>query len=207
LLQQFNHDFNSSVTFSDGGVATAFDLLEKKVLDKYLKNKIIPLSAIVRNGVLFYSSSNSLQSVPTEISDYVMEILLHLVATYDEVSRFSPKHLSNILSTILESVYQAVLDTVISLTIDNFSTWSRIQIGMDIEFIDTLVGRRVVTSKSGRELCDALKNVLNYPQSINNSQDKCNVQNILENVLQRTKLLFLSFTSELHEEKTQYNNI
>jgi len=128
LLQQFNHDFNSSVTFSDGGVATAFDLLEKKVLDKYLKNKIIPLSAIVRNGVLFYSSSNSLQSVPTEISDYVMEILLHLVATYDEVSRFSPKHLSNILSTILESVYQAVLDTVISLTIDNFSTWSRIQV-------------------------------------------------------------------------------
>jgi hypothetical protein len=136
-------------------------LLEQKILNKYIENKLLPLTSLIKTGLSLNNNSYSRESVPTgishrpkfcsfdceidlplislnivEISDYVMELLLQFVIIYDEIVRTSPDHLSDVMSLIVESVYQVFVDTLRSSTAENISLWNRIQVNIRIDSLN-----------------------------------------------------------------------
>jgi hypothetical protein len=182
---------------SQRGIIQLLELLENMILRKYVCHKTISLNTIVRSGVLFSGLDwATIKSPPTGIRDYVMSIMLELVFIHDELHRVSRDLLRPVLTTVLENIYQAFIDCL--QYIDTISNHGVLQIGMELEFISSIM--RKYKSPIATGLSNELDHILQYnaimePKSEEVlAKDKKIVKGHISSKLQEASLLVECFT-------------
>jgi hypothetical protein len=198
LIKQFNTEYPGTLVENEKGIYDVYDQLEKLVFDKYLKNKILVLDAHIKNGMLLSAFDPKTLSPPSSIRDYVMDLLLHLVYIHDELSRFSPNSSKSVLTTLVETVYQEFIDSLNKITAQNFSIMGLLQIGVELEFISSIV-KEYHTPIATRSY-NQLDSLLEYKKLKEGKTPEVSarlidsINNVLKESLQSTKMLFECFS-------------
>jgi len=142
LLKRIQNVFKLSEPFTDQSIFVVMKQLETLIHQKYLKSKTTRLSALIQSGLLsegFDWSRNQLYAAG--IGDYAMDVLFELVFVHEELSRYNPSNsalVDNVVSLLLEHIYQAYIQWL--SYIDNFSIYGVLQVGLELTFINRIVG-------------------------------------------------------------------
>jgi len=141
LLEAYALEFkgNSDHSKNQAAVVDCLCELEGMILNRYIKLKVIPLSKLVKYGLLQDGEDWTKTSPHSGIRDYMMSIILSLVYVHEEVNRMlcSQQLRDAILFRCIESVYQTFLDWI--QNVDQFSTEGRVQLGMEVTFFSNIL--------------------------------------------------------------------
>ena len=171
--------------------------LEDMILRKYVCHKTNALNEIIRAGVLFSGFDwGGIKAAPTGIRDFIMTTLLELVFIHDELHRVSRSLVRPVLTTVLENIYQCFIDGL--QYIDTISNHGVLQIGMELEFISSIMRKYRSTVATG--LANELDHLLQYNNIMDPksdevlAKDKKIVKGLVSSKLQEAALLVECFT-------------
>eukprot|EP01097_Dermamoeba_algensis_P010559 TRINITY_DN7877_c0_g1_i1.p1 TRINITY_DN7877_c0_g1~~TRINITY_DN7877_c0_g1_i1.p1 ORF type:complete len:1018 (+),score=319.24 TRINITY_DN7877_c0_g1_i1:475-3528(+) len=176
--------------------------LEKLVIDAYIKNKTIELNGKVKlginlSGVDWAGTANSSGGAGrvTDVNDYVMDLLFHLILIHAEV--FS----ANRSKTVIEAIFSKLFEYVVQAFIECLSLVEQIgkvgylQLKTDIGFVEQVLNQ--FKSTKTRALLEEFDTVLYdiCPDYGKISKDEvAAVDEILKKAKTRTKIMFECFS-------------
>eukprot|EP01130_Rhizamoeba_saxonica_P001720 TRINITY_DN11580_c0_g1_i1.p1 TRINITY_DN11580_c0_g1~~TRINITY_DN11580_c0_g1_i1.p1 ORF type:complete len:899 (-),score=184.58 TRINITY_DN11580_c0_g1_i1:33-2729(-) len=191
LIRTYLHNFNREVLPLSNSIDRLLRQLEGLLVKKYIRKIALKINKIVSRGMLNDYDWNSRKNI-TAIRDYVMELLLEMVNVHEELYGKSDE-VRNILSLLLECIYQAYLDTIPFM--DEFPPYGKLQTGTEIEFINTVLSA-YKTGISTR-LYEEINSKISFKALMNDSdipkENRRAVTEVLEKQMISTALLFGCF--------------
>lgn len=111
--------------------------LEEMLLSRYLKLKTLSINSVIQRGLLLSGFEWNRPTYFDGINDYVMEVLLKIVAVHEELCRLSSTRIRKILSTLVANVFEAYQHYL--PMIDNISSMGKLQLTKELQFINDVM--------------------------------------------------------------------
>jgi hypothetical protein len=107
--------------------------LNSQLFEKYLKNKLIKIRVIVRNGILYSGFDWYYITIPHEVSPYITKLIIEIVKIHSQITEISRKLQHMMLSEIFLNLAQDLLEAF--REIDHYSVAGMLQATLETEVV------------------------------------------------------------------------
>lgn len=195
LEAKFEKECKTKLYWSDNENVRLIKHLENMILNKYLLKKTQVLNIIIRNGLVFTHKDWDGKTLPKDIRDYVLSLLVNFVITHDELYRISKSIVHVILSMLLENVFQTIYECVSMVEVN--SIYDSVQVGIELDFISFIMRKH--KTPLTKQLFDDIDDMLQYSSLIDQKSSsltmsqKKEIRSIITTKQSHTSLMFACF--------------
>ncbi|KAK6346813.1 hypothetical protein TWF696_006921 [Orbilia brochopaga] len=193
LLEQFENAFGIPLTEDANSVRDTLAQIDTQLFEAYTRPRVEALASTIRTGLISPDWIPATKAVV--VTPYIHDALLQIVLVHSQVVTTAPTLLQRIISFMLESFSQSMLDTFKAHPTPKFGLPALLQATLDVEFVNQTLGQ-FVTQRAQQlqsEIYVELDQRSDGPSRAALHRELADLRNVLMGLRRNTRAEFLCF--------------
>ncbi|EWC43479.1 hypothetical protein DRE_07558 [Drechslerella stenobrocha 248] len=193
LLEQFENAFGIPLTEDANSVRDTLAQIDTQLFEAYTRPRVDALSSTIKTGLLSPDWIPATKAVV--VTPYIHDGLLQVVLVHSQVVTTAATLLQRIISFMLESFSQSMLDTFRAHPRQKFGLSALLQATLDVEFVNQTLGKFVTqrAQELQSEIYIELDRRSDGPSRAALHKELADLRNVLMGLRRNTRAEFLCF--------------